>query len=99
MARYSTNLSSSTTAAIAAAYSSSSSSSTHPCGSDLCGVWGRAALGRFGLGSRRGCVGMGADKGTLACALPLRGRPLVEAGAKASVGVVDPCAYFNLPGN
>ena len=27
------------------------------------GVWGRAALGRFGPGSRRGCVGTGADKG------------------------------------
>ena len=29
-------------------------------------------------------VGMGADKGKPACALPPRGRPLVEAGAKAS---------------
>ena len=58
------------------------------------GVWGRAALGRFGPGSRRGCVGMGADKGKPACALPPRGRPLVEAGAKASVGVVDPVCLF-----
>ena len=39
---------------------------------------------------------MGADKGKPACALPSRGRPLVEAGAKASVGVVDPvCLLFS----
>ena len=60
-------------------------------------VWGLGArrLGRFGPESQRGCVGMGADKGKPACALPPRGRPLVEAGAKASVGVVDPvCLFF-----
>ena len=51
-------------------------------------------MGRFGPGSRRGCVGMGADKGKPACALPPRGLPLVEAGAKASVGVVDPVCLF-----
>ena len=65
-------------------------------------VWvrGRAALGRFGPGSQRGCVGMSADKGKPACAPPPRGRPLVEAGAKASVGVVDPvCFIFFLRGN
>ena len=39
---------------------------------------------------------MGADKGKPACALPLRGRLLVEAGAKASVGMVDPvCLFFS----
>ena len=39
---------------------------------------------------------MGADKGKPACALPPRGRSLVEAGAKASVGVVDPvCLFFS----
>ena len=31
--------------------------------SNLCGNRGHAALGRFGPGSRRGYVGMGADKG------------------------------------
>ena len=39
---------------------------------------------------------MGVDKGKPACALPPHGRPLVEAGAKASVGVVDPaCLFFS----
>ena len=41
-------------------------------------------------------VGMSADMGQTACALPPRGRPLVEAGAKASVSVVDPvCLFFS----
>ena len=31
--------------------------------SDQCWVCGRAAMGRFGPGTRRGYVGMGADKG------------------------------------
>ena len=52
---------------------------------DQYGVWGRAALGRFGPGSRRGCVGVDVDKGKPACALPPPGRPLAEAGATASV--------------
>ena len=40
---------------------------------------------------------MGADKGEPACALPPRGQPLVEAGAKVSVGMVDPvCLKFPL---
>ena len=43
-------------------------------------------------------MGMGADKGKPACALPPRGRPLVEAGAKASVGVVDLVCLFSLAG-
>ena len=60
------------------------------------GFWGWVALGRLGPGSRRGRVGMGADKGKPAYALPPRGRPLVKAGAKASVGVVDPvCLFFS----
>ena len=60
---------------------------------------GRAALGNFGPGSRNGCVGMGADKGKPACALPPRGRPNVEAGTIASVGVVDPVFLILLLGN
>ena len=53
-------------------------------------------MGRFGLESRRGCVGMGADKGKQVCALPPCGRPLVEAAAKASRGVVDlVCLFFS----
>ena len=39
-------------------------------------------------------MSMGADKGKPACALPPRGRPLVEAGAKPSVGVVDLVGVF-----
>ena len=43
-----------------------------------------------------GAWSMGADKGKPACALAPRGRPLVEAGAKASLGVVDPvCLFFS----
>ena len=59
----------------------------------MCGL-GARRLGRFGPGSRRGRVSMGADKGKLTCALLPRGRPLVEAGAKASVGGVDPLCFF-----
>ena len=39
---------------------------------------------------------MSADKGKPACVLPPRERPLVEAGAKACVDVVDPvCLFFS----
>ena len=61
------------------------------------GVWGRAALSRFGPGSRRGCVGMGADKSK-----PSLSR---RAGARSSrqerkrLGVVEPVCFLFLLDN